>query len=349
MFNTTDWHEYFIPGLRVSFGPAWWALLGVSALGLVLAVLKGDHLQRILGLVGLASGVIFAVTPQYLAAFGVPVFFVENVRYADPAVILGLILLPINPVISVWQRARWVLLTYMAILVATQFDAGIWPTTFFTQRFVGGPVRGSDSLFGLFVGVAVLTVGTVIFCIRGQSTHRRNTAPVSIAIAVMIVFAGFPLQQTYLRDRYESSTGGESPVLTSWFQHENNIRVGIIGQFSYLQYPLYGKTLSNYVQYLGIRGPNGTYSAFGSCKEWREAIRSGRYSYVIITTDAATKSALSSAALPETRWMASGRDSKVILGGQLRIAPPISGFLAYTLYKVGPRFTADGCRGFTQT
>ena len=66
LFNTTDWHEYFLPGLRLSFGPAWWALLGLSALGLVLAILKGDRLQRILGLVGLASGVIFAVHSSVL-------------------------------------------------------------------------------------------------------------------------------------------------------------------------------------------------------------------------------------------------------------------------------------------
>ena len=94
---------------------------------------------------------------------------------------------------------------------------------------------------------------------RGRSSRRRNTTLAWIVIVATVVFAGFPLQQTYLRDRYVSSAGGESR-LTSWFQHENNIRVGVIGQFSYLQYPFYGRTLSNYVQYLGIRGPHGTYS-----------------------------------------------------------------------------------------
>ena len=167
------------PGGRSS-GCLHWALC--------LRLSKGDRLQRILGLVGLASAVIFVVSPQYLAAFGAPVFFAENVRYAAPAVILGLILLPINPAISRWQRARWVLLSYMAVLVATQFDSGIWPTNFFTQRFVGGPVRGSDSLIGLFVGVAVLIVGTVIFYMEKSvnassqyharmDRHRRNPCP----------------------------------------------------------------------------------------------------------------------------------------------------------------------------
>ena len=103
------------------------------------------------------------------------------------------------------------------------------------------------------------------------------------------------------------------------------------------------------MQYLGTRGPNGTYSTFGSCKEWREAIRSGHYAYIFITTDVAKKSALSSAALPENRWMAPGKDSNVVLRGQLRTAPPFPGYFAYTLYKVDPQFSTDGCRGFTHT
>ena len=346
LFNTAVWSKYFLPGLRLSFGPAWWALLGLSGLGLVLAIVTGDREQRILGLVGLASGVFFLFTPQYVA----PTQFAENARYADPAVILGLVLLPINPVLSMWQRARWVLLAYMAVLVATQFDAGIWPTNFFSQRFVGGPVRGSDSLIGLLIGVAVLIIGTVIFVERRRVSRWRYTTIAWIVIAAIVILAGFPLQQTYLRDRYISSAGSESPSFVGWFQHESNIRVGVIGPFSYLQYPFYGKTLTNYVQYLGIRGPHGTYSTFGSCESWREAIGNGRYSYVLITTnEVGTKSALSSAKLPEVRWMASGTDSRVVLSGLERIAPPLPGYLGYSLYKVGSHFSTDGCRGLTQS
>ena len=162
-----------------------------------------------------------------------------------------------------------------------------------------------------------------------------------------MILAGFPLQQTYLRDRYISSAGSELPSFVSWFQHENNIRVGVIGQYAFLQYPLYGKTLSNFVQYLGIRGPHGTYSTFGSCQAWRGAIDSGHYSYVFATTNVVPKSALSSATTPEMRWTASGKDSKVIFAGQFRSAPPIPGYLGYALYKVGPHFSAASCNHVT--
>ena len=49
------WHNYFLPGLRISFGPAWWALLGLSTIGLILACITGGRLLRVLGFVGLAS------------------------------------------------------------------------------------------------------------------------------------------------------------------------------------------------------------------------------------------------------------------------------------------------------
>ena len=209
---------------------------------------------------------------------------------------------------------------------------------------------GSDSLIGLLIGVAVLIVGMVIFFETHRASRRRNTTIAWIVIAAAVILAGFPLQQTYLRDRYVSSGGSELPSFVGWFQHENNIRVGVIGPFSYLQYPLYGKSLSNYVQYLGIRGPHGTYSTFGSCKAWRQVIGSGQYSYVLITTnEVSTRSALSSATLPEVRWMGSGTDSRVILTGQERVAPPLPGYLGYTLYKVGSHFSTNGCRGLTSS
>lgn len=344
ILSATDWRKYFIPGLRIAFGPAWWALLSLSVAGLVLAVVKGDRLQRILGLVGLASGVVFVFTPQYIVAFGVPALFVDQVRYADAAVILGLVMLPINPLFSEWNRARWVLGAYAAILTATQFDAAAWPTRFFTQHFVGGPVRGADSLIGLLIGVAVLVLCTAILFFRDWRPHLADRKLAWVAVGVVVIFAGFPLQQAYLRDRYISSPGSEVPPYSDWFQHESNIRIGVIGEFAYLQYEFYGKDLSNYVQYLGIRGADGTYSTFGSCHAWREAISAGHYSYIFITTNEVNStSAVSSAALPEMRWMAPGKDSKVVLRGQFRLAPPYPGYLGYALYKVGPHFSSDDC------
>ncbi len=337
LFNSTAWHRQFLPGLRISFGPAWWLLLVLSALGLVLAVIKGDRLQRVLGFVGLASGVGFVFTPQFLAILGNPVFFVDNVRYADVAVILGLVLLPINPLLRTWRRARWVLVGYMGVLAATQFDSGIWPTTFFTERFES-PVRGTDALLGFLLGVAVLVAGAVVLYYRDRTSGRRIPVPAWIALGALILVAAFPIQGTYLRDRYAGSGA------LDWFRNLNNTRIGVLGPLSYLQYPLYGKTLSNYVQYLGVPGPDGSYSSFESCRAWRNAISDGHYSYISITTGLLTSpAAVLTKGPPELRWMGKGLDSKLLVRVLTRQRLPNPGYYGFFVYKVGPRFTASGC------
>ncbi|HEX3980454.1 MAG TPA: hypothetical protein VHW93_04490, partial [Acidimicrobiales bacterium] len=157
--NGSAWRHYLLPGLRLSFGPVWWAVLGLSALGLILGAATGPgRMPRMLAWVGIVSGAAFLVTPQYLVVLGAPVFFVDNVRYGDPAAVLGLVLLPLVPVL----RGRWpswgLLGAYGGIVVLTQLDGTIWPTTILSQRF-GFPIGGIDSLVGLLCGVAVLVVG----------------------------------------------------------------------------------------------------------------------------------------------------------------------------------------------
>ena len=344
LFQQSTWRQYLLSGLRLSFGPAWWALLSLSLLGLVLAVAKGDRLLRVLGVVGLASGLIFVFTPQQ-TLFGAPVFFAGNLRYADAAVMLGLLTLPVNPLLSKWRRARWVIGAYLAILVATQFDASIWPTSFFTDRLVS-PVRGSDFVLGLLVGVVALMAGTGILLYRRGPPPRRVPTLILITVGAIILVAGFPIQQSYLRDRYEASNPGTLSSVYAWAQRENNVRIGVIGQGSYLQYPLYGKTASNYVQYLGIRGPHGSWSTFGSCKAWRETITGGHYSYVLITTGLVGKgSAITSGAPPEMEWMDAGKNSTLVLEGQVHIVQEGSfgAYSRYALYRIEPGFSANGC------
>ena len=96
ILKDSDWSNYFFPGFRLAFGPVWWALLALSACGLVVTLVRGQgSMTKMLAAVGIVTGVGFVLSPQYLAAFGIPVFFVDNIRYADPAIVLGLVLLPL--------------------------------------------------------------------------------------------------------------------------------------------------------------------------------------------------------------------------------------------------------------
>jgi hypothetical protein len=343
LFDKSAWSGFFLPGLRVSFGPGWWALVGLSCAGLVLAIVTGNRLQRVLGIVGAFAGVVFLFTPQFLAVYHAPAFFVDNVRYADDALILGLVLLPTCPNLAPWRRSRWVLGSYMATLVATQFDAGIWPTTFFTEKFEV-PVRGSDFVVGLLIGVAVAVVGAAVMLYRWKSPSRRTPWVAWCLIATAIVVAGFPIQQTYLRDRYQGTGAGDLPGVSQYFIHVDNARIAAAGPLSYLQYPLYGDSLSNYVQFMGVRGPDGAYLPFTSCRQWRLAVIDGRYSYVSITTALVrNKAEVISEAPPEWRWT-EGKGTTLILRGATSAGSPFHGYVGYFLYRVDPGFSASSCK-----
>jgi hypothetical protein len=343
LFDKSAWSGYFLPGLRVSLGPGWWALVGLSCAGLVLAIVTGNRLQRVLGCVGAFAGVVFVFTPQFLAVYHSPVFFVDNVRYADDALILGLVLLPTCPNLAPWRFSRCVLGSYMAILVATQFDAGIWPTTFFTEKFEI-PVRGSDFVVGLLIGIAIALVGAAVMIYRRKSPSRPIRWVTWFLVAIVIVVVGFPLQQTYLRDRYAGTSTGDLPGVSQYFLHVENARIAAAGPLSYLQYPLYGDSLSNYVQFMGVRGPDGSYSPFSSCKQWRMAVSDGRYSYVSISTALVhTKAEVISEAPPELKWT-KGKGTTFILQGTSFAGAPFHGYLGYFLYRVDPGFSASGCK-----
>ena len=344
IFHKYAWTRFFLPGLRVSLGPGWWALVGLSCGGLVLAIVTGNRLQRILGLVGAFAGVVFLFTPQFLAVYRAPVFFVDNLRYADVALILGLVMLPTCPNLAPWRWSRWVLGAYMAILVATQFDAGIWPTSFFTEKFEV-PVRGSDFVVGLLIGVAVAVVGVAVMLYRWKSPSRRFHSWIAwCLVGIAIVVVGYPLQQTYLRDRYQGTNAGDLPGVSQYFAHVDSARIAAAGPLSYLQYPLYGDSLSNYVQYMGVRGPDGAYFPFTSCKQWRMAVIDGRYSYISITTALVGKRAdVASEAPPEWTW-SKGRGTTLILQGTTRAGNPFHGYVGYVLYRVDPGFSASACK-----
>ena len=51
------------------------------------------------------------------------------------------------------------------------------------------------------------------------------------------------------------------------------------------QYPFYGTDLSNHVQWLGVKGPDGAYERIPNCAEWRQALADGGYTHVVTTYD----------------------------------------------------------------
>ena len=229
---------------------------------------------------GLATAAAFVVSPQYLTILGAPVFFVYNVRYVDPAVVLGLVLLPLIPMLRRESRPWWLLAGYSGILAVTQLDGTIWPIAVLGQRFAD-PIGGIDAQVGLALGVAVLGIGLLLYFLLRSRPGWRPPALSVFAICVALLASGFGLQQFYLRNRYTSAT---APSFVTWAQSVRNARIAVAGDYTQVQYELYGRDLTNYVQYIGQGEPHEGYAPIGSCVRWRQVLNAGRYDYVLAST-----------------------------------------------------------------
>jgi hypothetical protein len=88
---------------------------------------------------------------------------------------------------------------------------------------------------------------------------------------------------------------------------------GRIGASNVLIYPLYGLRISNDVDYLGQRGPNGAFRQFGTCREWRAALNAGRYRYVVIATKRQQSGRHTVVVPGPDRWTKSARGVSLVL------------------------------------
>jgi hypothetical protein len=67
----------------------------------------------------------------------------------------------------------------------------------------------------------------------------------------------------------------------AWAQGLKNTRIALSGPFMILQYPYYGKSLTNYVQYVAKVSPAGAQGDYSSCRPWLRALHAGRYDYLV--------------------------------------------------------------------
>ena len=258
------WSAYFQPGFASGLGGWWWAILTLTVLGPVLALLPGsDARLRVLGCVALASIVGYLITPETAAGpAGEPLGFAFNLRYGAPALILSLTVLPLAPMLRA-ERTRVALLVVLgAVLVATLVAGRLWP---------------SRQLPGVF---AVLAATVIVAALA-----RRSAITAGVAAALIVLIAGYPLQRHYLHRRYAFQPGVSSLGHTwALFRGIHDARVGVVGTFGgFFSYPYFGLDVSNPVQYVGARGPHGSFAPITSCAAWRRAVNAGHYRYLVTT------------------------------------------------------------------
>ena len=113
---------------------------------------------------------------------------------------------------------------------------------------------------------------------------QRPVVSASVAVAILVIGLGYPVQRHYLRDRYAHPSFA-APGLNAAFAWANDITDARIATTATRQYPLFGRDLSNRVQYVGERTAHGGFVAPTTCPRWRRLLNQGHYDYVIATRD----------------------------------------------------------------
>jgi hypothetical protein len=103
-------------------------------------------------------------------------------------------------------------------------------------------------------------------------------------VLFVAVAGGYAVQRHYLRDRYANPTF-TTPGLNAAFKWATPLAGARIATTSTRQYPLFGTSLDNEVEFVGEDRPEGGFVAPTSCRAWRRLVDAGGYDYVVASRD----------------------------------------------------------------
>jgi hypothetical protein len=209
----------------------------------------GDRVLAVAAFAGLAAAFAWLIAPTAASGpTGMPRGFESGLRYLAPAFVLGLTLLPVA-------------LKLPPVVLSTRLRSAS----------AGHPPNGRIRKVPC----------SLARHLSGRRVPRARAAAFALALLVAI---GYPIQRHYLRDRYATPTFA-APGLNAAFKWANSISGARIATTGTRQYPLYGRDLSNHVQYIGVHTPHGGFIAPTACRRWRTLLNAGHYDYVIATRD----------------------------------------------------------------
>jgi len=254
------WREVFFPGLRTALGPFWWLEFALAIGGMVAAIAFGrGWVERLLGVTAAVAVIVYLFLPNSAAGpEGFPIFFEHAVRYATPALAVGLALLPVWPPAARFA-ARPALVAAMGLLVLL------------TLRGSGTGFFEPERLIPTIAVLALLLAAT-----RPRWAPRRRLVPAVVAAALVTLGLGWVVQRSYQDGRYAD---GEF----AWARGLEDTRIALTGSFR--QYHLYGNDFSNTVRYVNRPTSDGTLLPIRTCAEWRRVLARGRYRYVVTTPE----------------------------------------------------------------
>jgi hypothetical protein len=297
--DTGVWREYFGPGLHEAFGTLWPLVVFGAVAAALLAVLHGrDRIVRWVGAVALFGALAYLFTPLSAAgAEGEPVGFGINIRYVIPALLAGIVLLPLDRWLDT-PRRQWGLaaVLVLAFLVTNRPDDAL---------------HDHGRVFAFFLVLLVVLVPALLLYLRSRGIRVAPLVAGAGALVLLLVAIGYPLQRHYLDHRFANEGSAEERIpgmhLDSayrWARGVEDARIGLAGTTAgFAGYGLYGTDLSNRVRYLGEDGPHGAFNAIPTCAAFRAAVNDAELDYLLTAPFLNFLHPGDPIASPEARWL----------------------------------------------
>jgi len=277
--DPTIYRRWFFPQLENAFGPLWPLILIIAAAAALFIVFRSrNRILRVIAAAALLTAVVYVFTPLTAAGQpGTPTGFFTNTRYLVPGLLLAMTLLPIARPLRAPDRRAWQTLLFLS--------AVYWITVLTTPRWYPTYIFGTIFITLILVWApSALSLGRV----RGAVSRPVVGAAIGVLVLAAVVL-GRAQQVQYADQHYTKTTlflGEGAPQKAYAFaQKLKDKRIGIAGSSEIIfgQYGFYGNDASNYVQYIGVPGPDGTYRLATTCRAFRREINRGNYDYVIIS------------------------------------------------------------------
>jgi hypothetical protein len=239
--DTGVWSKYFEPGLHQAFGALWPLVIVAAIAGGLTALLWGrTRVLRWMGGVALFGMLAYVFTPLSAAgAEGAPVGFAINIRYAIPALLAGLTLLPLafgrwresaspaggggegcrgtaassfspQPQSRTAESAPGEKPSEAPVPLPPDRTRGWWPTSLLVVLLLvllatdrsDAALRDPDRLFGWLIAALVVLIPAALLFARQRGAPLRAIVAGFAGLAVAVVAIGYPVQRDYLRDRF---------------------------------------------------------------------------------------------------------------------------------------------------
>ncbi|HYG97377.1 MAG TPA: hypothetical protein VD741_09760, partial [Solirubrobacterales bacterium] len=307
--DTGVWREYFGAGLHEAFGVLWPLVVFGAAAVALLALLRGrDRIVRWVGAVALFGIVAYLFTPLSAAgAEGEPVGFGINIRYVIPALLAGLVLLPLERWLDGEKRQWWLVAALVAIFVVTNRP--------------DDALHDKGRVFAFFLVVLAVLLPALLLYLRGRGTRGAAFAAAAAALVACLVAIGYPVQRDYLENRFANEGSAEERIpgmdLNSayrWARGVEDARIGLAGTTAgFAGYGFHGTDLSNRVRYLGEEGPHGAFNAIPTCVGFRAAVNDAELDYLVTAPFLNFLHPGDPVPSPEARWLRGERAVRPIL------------------------------------